>query len=157
MTESRSIEADEQTEAQSHLLTYWTSLIDEDALPRRGSFDPGAVLRYLGGITILELTEAGQLVCRVESGSIKAQLSAQDLLASRRLGLDMLLQNQSPVRGHRSTSCGIHHWLRLPLLSDGGDRLVILCYDEFVIDRNSSGKYSGPNETLSSHCDALAA
>ena len=157
MTESRSIEADEETEAQSHLLTYWASLVDEDALPRRGAFDPGAVLPYLGGITILELTETGQLVCRVESSSIKVLLSAQELLEVRRLGLDTLLQNQSPVHGLRPTSCGIHHWLRLPLLSDGGDRLVILFYDEFVMDRNSGGRYSGSNVTLSSNYDALAA
>ncbi|MEL7231267.1 MAG: PAS domain-containing protein [Pseudomonadota bacterium] len=157
MTESRQIETNVRTEAQSELLSYWASLCDKGQLPKRGAFDPGAVLRYLRDMTILELAETGQIVCRIESGAVKARLSASDVLATRRLGLDDLLNRQHPVLGARSTAQGTHYWLRLPLLSECGQRLVILCHDEFVVER--SMRESNPRESgaLSTHSEALAA
>ncbi|MEO1643429.1 MAG: PAS domain-containing protein [Pseudomonadota bacterium] len=157
MIESRQIETGVQTEAQNELLSYWASICEDGQLPKRGAFDPGAVLRYLRDMTILELAETGQIVCRIESGAVKARLSASDVLATRRLGLDDLLNRQHPVLGTRSTTHGTHHWLRLPLLSECGQRLVILCHDEFVIERGMRDSDPLEKSALSTHSEALAA
>ncbi|MEM1389642.1 MAG: PAS domain-containing protein [Pseudomonadota bacterium] len=157
MIESRGEEERIKTEAQSNLIAYWASLRLGEDLPHRGAFDPGAVLRYLCDITVLEFMEDGQLNCRLESAAMKSRLSASDILASRRLGLRLLLEKQCPVAGVASTPYGAHHWLRLPLLSTCRDRLVILCHDEFVAERSDLKSNPAYFDGLSSHLVELAA
>jgi len=113
-------------------------------VPVRGSFDPGAVLRHLRDISVLELTETGDVNCRVSSASQASRLPEAALSGLRTLGLGRLLDQRAPVYGRRKAGHGTHHWLRLPLLSDCGSRLMILCHDEFVLERHQAeGKSRG--------------
>lgn len=146
------------TEAQSDILSYWGSLADQEAvLPKRGRFDPGAVLRYLRDITILELTDTGRVNCRVASSSLKARFPDDSMSETHRLGLDRVLNTHAPVRGSRETSQGTHHWLRLPLLSDCGGRLLVLCHDEYVQERRQRAHANSFSNNLSMSGAPLAA
>ncbi|MEM1086365.1 MAG: PAS domain-containing protein [Pseudomonadota bacterium] len=157
MTESISCKTIGQTEAQEALLGYWYSLCDGAVLPRRGCFDPGSVLRYLGGISILEIEDSGQVVCRVESRIVKSRLSSSDILGCRRFGLEALIVQNSPITGMRVLDDDVHHWLRLPLLNDRKDRLVVVCYDEFIRERSSDAGGVESKFGLSPQWSALAA
>lgn len=148
----------ELTEAQSEILSYWGSLeAFEAALPKRGAFDPGAVLRYLRDITVLELTETGRVTCRVASSSLNARFPDDAMSETHTLGLDQILSEHAPVRGCRETSQGTHHWLRLPLLSDCGARMLVLCHDEYVQDRRQQSRDRFTSAHLSTSNVAIAA
>ena len=157
MIESRYKDAVTQTDAQNALLDYWSSLCEEGRLPKRDAFDPGAVIRYLSHITVLEATEAGQLTCRLESAAMKTRVPHLDVQSNRKLGLDTILDQRCPVAGSEPAQHGTHHWLRLPLMSNCGQRLVILCHDEFIVERHKMALGPTRAEHLSSHIAEVAA
>lgn len=157
MVESRYKDAVTQTGAQNALLDYWSSLCEGDDLPKRSAFDPGAVIRYLGQITVLEASEGGELTCRLESTAMKTRVPYLDVQSNPKLGLDAILEKRCPVMGTEPTQHGAHHWLRLPLLSNCGKRLVILCHDEFIIERHKLASNPTCATHLSSHIAEVAA
>jgi len=145
------------TESQLDILSYWMSLQSEAPIPLRGSFDPGAVLRYLRDITVLELTSAGAVNCRVSSASQASRMPKEALSSLRTLGLKRLLDEHTPVHGQREVGQGTHYWLRLPLLSDCASRLLILCHDEFVHERVQTQDKSRDSVGFSPQSAAIAA
>jgi hypothetical protein len=155
MTESR--EQTKLTESQSAILSYWKSVTPEGRLPKRGDLDPGAIVRYLGGVSILELSETGQVNSRVTGSRLGHAFPGEALATLYALGLTALLEAAKPVRGVRNTKRGIHHWLRLPMVSDCGARLLILCYDEVLPVRQNRGQEGTPSERLSTQFERLAA
>lgn len=135
----------ELTEAQTDIMRYWSSLNRADGLPRRKAFDPGAVLKHLRYISILELTERGRIECRILGSSHSRFDRHEQIDIVQAMGVDAVLNEQVPVSGHRRLANGTHHWLRLPLLSDCGRNLLILCHDEVARERFTSR----PERTLS--------
>lgn len=145
------------TEAQSEILSYWRSLTCAQSLPKRGAFDPGLVLRYLRDLTVLELTDTGAVSCRLTSSSLKARLPQGAHSNFQTLGLNEILNHREPVIGQRNVEDGTHHWLRLPLLSDCGSRMMILCHDEFAQDHRGRAGQTRLSNSLSTRRTAIAA
>ena len=155
MTES--IEQAKLTESQSAILSYWKTVAPEGSLPKRGDVDPGAIVRYLGGVSILELSETGQVNCRVIGSRLGHAFPGEAPSSLYALGLSTLLEVAKPVRGVRNTKRGTHHWLRLPMVSDCGNRLLILCYDEVLPIRQQASKEGPTSVHLSTQVERLAA
>lgn len=73
------------------------------------------------------------------------------------LGLQQVLSEHAPARGRRITAEGTHFWLRLPMLSDCGSRMLVLCHDEFVEERGRRANKDGLSDHLSTPSVAVAA
>ena len=155
MTESR--EQEKLTESQSAILSYWKTVAAEGHLPKRGDVDPGAIVRYLGGVSILELSESGQVNCRVTGSRLGQAFRGESPSTLYSLGLGTVMEVAKPVRGVRNTKHGAHHWLRLPMVSDCGNRLLILCHDEVLPSRQLAGKDNLSPKRVSTQSERLAA
>lgn len=166
-----SLDADAMLADQREVLDYWTSLKRGRAIPRRADFRPGAIVRRLPTISLVEVSEDGYRYRLAGTGLREAfgiDLTGRGLddmstacdLPHWRTVCEDVVRAGAPASGFLPLQSGlrppmVQAWLRLPLADETGAVTTILGYDRFLPLRRNLPR--GTSSALPSWDDAIAA
>lgn len=129
------------TESQENLVGYWTSMCQGGRLPSRRHLNPVQLGTALANVSLVEFTQ-GAFRFRLTGSRISAVFGLgargrvieemdNNIAEAGSASMELALETGRPVSGSRKVGARWHCWLRVPLLDDQGNRLLVLCLDEF--------------------------
>ncbi|MEM7661946.1 MAG: PAS domain-containing protein [Pseudomonadota bacterium] len=130
------------TERQENLVSYWKSKCIQEQWPRRQDINPGDVLNALSSISLVQRSDdgfrfrlTGSSLTALFGGDLAGQFIRDidtEVEEAGSASMEIALETGRPVYGSRKFGTQWHIWLRLPLLTEVGEPLLVLCVDEIV-------------------------
>jgi hypothetical protein len=144
-----SLQSDAMLADQREVLDYWTSLKRGEALPRRGDFRPGAIVRRLPQVSLVDVDDARRFRFRLAGTGLRDTFGEE--LTGRRLdeiSFGQQLAHWQSIYTHVADCAApangflpllwkdrpsvVQAWLRLPFADADGQVKTVLGYDRFL-------------------------